>query len=77
MVPVEDCTVSFGVLGAFASVAIASTSFLFFLRVRAIYLQSRCITAVFGILWLVIVVLNVMEFASLRAGQFRYDLADA
>ncbi|KZP11880.1 hypothetical protein FIBSPDRAFT_937235 [Athelia psychrophila] len=35
------------------SVAIASTSFLFFLRVRAVYRQSRTITILFGALWAV------------------------
>ncbi|KZP06559.1 hypothetical protein FIBSPDRAFT_902716 [Athelia psychrophila] len=35
------------------SVAIISTSFLFFLRVRAVYLQSRTITILFGALWVV------------------------
>ncbi|KZP25921.1 hypothetical protein FIBSPDRAFT_855201, partial [Athelia psychrophila] len=36
-----------------SSVAINSTSFLFFLRVRAVYLQSRTITILFGALWVV------------------------
>ncbi|KZP25923.1 hypothetical protein FIBSPDRAFT_855207, partial [Athelia psychrophila] len=36
-----------------SSVAINTTSFLFFLRVRAVYLQSRTITILFGALWVV------------------------
>ncbi|KZP19059.1 hypothetical protein FIBSPDRAFT_1045805 [Athelia psychrophila] len=47
------CTTLFAGLTMSASVAIASTSFLFFLRVRAVYRQSRTITMLFGALWAV------------------------
>ncbi|KZP32802.1 hypothetical protein FIBSPDRAFT_943790 [Athelia psychrophila] len=48
-----NCTAVFTGLIITSSVAIASTSFLFFLRVRAVYLQSRTITILFGALWVV------------------------
>ncbi|KZP32807.1 hypothetical protein FIBSPDRAFT_882140 [Athelia psychrophila] len=48
-----NCTAFFAWLIISSSVAIASTSFLFFLRVRAVYLQSRTITILFGALWVV------------------------
>ncbi|KZP32817.1 hypothetical protein FIBSPDRAFT_848093 [Athelia psychrophila] len=48
-----NCTAFAAGLTISSSVAIASTSFLFFLRVRAVYLQSRTITILFGALWVV------------------------
>ncbi|KZP22069.1 hypothetical protein FIBSPDRAFT_491275 [Athelia psychrophila] len=48
-----NCTALFACLIITSSVAITSTSFLFFLRVRAVYLQSRTITILFGALWVV------------------------
>ncbi|KZP07903.1 hypothetical protein FIBSPDRAFT_1052717 [Athelia psychrophila] len=48
-----NCTAFFAWLIITSSVAIASTSFLFFIRVRAVYLQSRTITILFGALWVV------------------------
>ncbi|KZP11882.1 hypothetical protein FIBSPDRAFT_1050419 [Athelia psychrophila] len=48
-----NCTALFACLIISSSVAITSTSFLFFLRVRAVYLQSRTITILFGALWAV------------------------
>ncbi|KZP04027.1 hypothetical protein FIBSPDRAFT_671104, partial [Athelia psychrophila] len=44
------------------------TSFLFFLRVRAVYLCSRSVTVLFGILWLIVATLNIYTDASIRAG---------
>ncbi|KZP23539.1 hypothetical protein FIBSPDRAFT_1042960 [Athelia psychrophila] len=48
-----NCTAFVAGLTTSSSVAIASTSFLFFLRVRAVYLRSRTITILFGALWVV------------------------
>ncbi|KZP26081.1 hypothetical protein FIBSPDRAFT_364529 [Athelia psychrophila] len=48
-----NCTAFFAGIIITSAVAIASTSFLFFLRVRAVYLQSRTITILFGALWVV------------------------
>ncbi|KZP32798.1 hypothetical protein FIBSPDRAFT_848069 [Athelia psychrophila] len=48
-----NCTAFAAGIVTSSSVAIASTSFLFFLRVRAVYLQSRTITILFGALWVV------------------------
>ncbi|KZP07357.1 hypothetical protein FIBSPDRAFT_939567 [Athelia psychrophila] len=46
------------ILGACATVSVASTSFLFLLRVRAVYLQSIYATTIFGTFWLVVTCLN-------------------
>ncbi|KZP11731.1 hypothetical protein FIBSPDRAFT_1050541 [Athelia psychrophila] len=46
-----NCTAFFAGLIITSAVAMASTSFLFFLRVRAVYLQSRTTTILFGALW--------------------------
>ncbi|KZP16261.1 hypothetical protein FIBSPDRAFT_866100 [Athelia psychrophila] len=48
-----NCAALVAGLTTISSVAIASTSFLFFLRVRAVYLRSRTITILFGALWVV------------------------
>ncbi|KZP03558.1 hypothetical protein FIBSPDRAFT_1055205 [Athelia psychrophila] len=48
-----NCTAFSAGLIMSSAVAITSTSFLFFLRVRAVYLQSRAITILFGTLWVV------------------------
>ncbi|KZP10010.1 hypothetical protein FIBSPDRAFT_1051548 [Athelia psychrophila] len=50
------------------------TSFLFFLRVRAVYLRSRSVTALFGILWLITVILTIFSYVSVRAGDTPYCL---
>ncbi|KZP16251.1 hypothetical protein FIBSPDRAFT_866092 [Athelia psychrophila] len=49
-----------------SSVAITSTSFLFFLRVRAVYLRSRTITILFGALWVVTSTVGI-SFSTLAA----------
>ncbi|KZP14265.1 hypothetical protein FIBSPDRAFT_1048909 [Athelia psychrophila] len=48
-----NCTAFDAGLVTSSSVASASTSFLFYLRVRGVYLQSRTITILFGALWVV------------------------
>ncbi|KZP02484.1 hypothetical protein FIBSPDRAFT_880302 [Athelia psychrophila] len=48
-----NCTAFFAGIIITSSVAIISTCFLFFLRVRAVYLQSRTITILFGALLVV------------------------
>ncbi|KZP32791.1 hypothetical protein FIBSPDRAFT_1012776 [Athelia psychrophila] len=54
-----NCTAFAAGLTMSTSVAIASTSFLFFLRVRAVYLQSRTITIMFGALWVVTISIGI------------------
>ncbi|KZP33552.1 hypothetical protein FIBSPDRAFT_943344 [Athelia psychrophila] len=67
LVPRHDCAVVVGMLGACSSVSVASTSLLFLLRLRAIYMRSRNITAVFCALWLVTMALILQAYASLKA----------
>ncbi|KZP26076.1 hypothetical protein FIBSPDRAFT_1041127 [Athelia psychrophila] len=61
-----NCKAFFAVLIITLSVAITSTSFLFFLRVRAVYIQSRTITIIFGALWVATASANI-GFAALAA----------
>ncbi|KZP26776.1 hypothetical protein FIBSPDRAFT_928449 [Athelia psychrophila] len=62
----DNCVFFIAVIGP-CCVATALTSFLFFLRVRAVYLKSRSITVVFGTLWLITAALLLTAQISLRA----------
>ncbi|KZP11653.1 hypothetical protein FIBSPDRAFT_1050581 [Athelia psychrophila] len=53
--------------GGCTALSIASTSFLFLLRVRAVYLQSARITAIFGTLWLVTVAFAIQSATTIHA----------
>lgn len=72
VIPVGHCASYFSVLGFFCTAAIAATCFLFFLRVRAVYLHSQIITIVFGAIWLGMTALNVSGgiIEIIDAGQF-------
>ncbi|KZP04186.1 hypothetical protein FIBSPDRAFT_878768 [Athelia psychrophila] len=61
-----NCTAFVAGLVTSAFVAIASTSFLFFLRVRAVYLRSRTVTTIFGALWVATASTSI-SFAALAA----------
>lgn len=61
-------------LATCAVMTVASTSFLFFLRVRAIYLKSRYVTALFGLLWIIAIALNTLAAGSLRVGKHQHGL---
>ncbi|KZP09151.1 hypothetical protein FIBSPDRAFT_964168 [Athelia psychrophila] len=62
-----DCDALVKIFGACAALSIASTSFLFLLRVRAVYLRSARITAIFGILWIVTVAFAIHSAATIHA----------
>ncbi|KZP25787.1 hypothetical protein FIBSPDRAFT_949899 [Athelia psychrophila] len=64
LAPVGDCVAIFIATGVFSTMSIATTSYLFLLRVRAVYLQSRPITIVFGGLWLTMIALVILANAS-------------
>ncbi|KZP02297.1 hypothetical protein FIBSPDRAFT_970179 [Athelia psychrophila] len=66
LAPVGNCEVFAVVLATFAVGSIACTSFLFFLRVRAVYLQARYITFIFGGLGLVMVAVQIFNSTTLR-----------
>ncbi|KZP12857.1 hypothetical protein FIBSPDRAFT_897855 [Athelia psychrophila] len=51
---IADCQVFWHVLSATSTIGGAATSFLFFLRVRAVYEKSLPVTIAFGIFWLAI-----------------------
>ena len=67
--PVESCLAIVAALDTCSVVTVTSTSFLFFLRVRAVYLQSRFITILFGTLWLVTTALSVLNCVAAYPGQ--------
>ena len=77
VVPLDDCAPLIAVLGICGVTTTSTTSFLFLLRVRAVYLQSRRITVLFGTLWLVTVVLNIFTNALLSGSQCLQGFIDA
>ncbi|KZP04535.1 hypothetical protein FIBSPDRAFT_968057 [Athelia psychrophila] len=66
-VPTGHCEPLVALLGTCGVTLGTCTSFLFFLRVRAVYQHSRSVTAFFGILWLAVAILNIVTYSSLRA----------
>ncbi|KZP04023.1 hypothetical protein FIBSPDRAFT_1054944 [Athelia psychrophila] len=66
--PTGHCAPLVALLVTIAATRTICTSFLFFLRVRAVYLHSRFVTALFGILWLITATLNIVADVSIRAG---------
>ncbi|KZP06614.1 hypothetical protein FIBSPDRAFT_764148, partial [Athelia psychrophila] len=52
--PISQCQVLWHILSATSTIGGAATSFLFFLRVRAVYEKSIPVTIAFGIFWLAI-----------------------
>ncbi|KZP14901.1 hypothetical protein FIBSPDRAFT_1048550 [Athelia psychrophila] len=59
LAPAENCAVLAVMLGTCAVMSLSFTSLLFLLRVRAVYLRSRYVTALFGAFWLVTVSVNI------------------
>ncbi|KIM77109.1 hypothetical protein PILCRDRAFT_12289 [Piloderma croceum F 1598] len=57
---IDDCKAIKYVEGAFLEIGVTATSLLFFFRVKAVYNNSRIITAFFGLLWLAITGLNIL-----------------
>lgn len=77
--PVRSCKTISALAGICSTVGVASTSYLFFLRVRAVYSQSKSITVLFGALWFATVVLSISTntFQVLGAGQCQCSLTSA
>lgn len=68
--PVENCEAIELALAISGPLSVAATSFLFFLRVRAVYLRSKCVTVVFGVLCAATVAVDVFARATFHAGQY-------
>lgn len=64
-----NCQLLMDMIGMTSSIGGAATTFLFFLRVRAVYMKSTRITTLFGGLWLVTLALGVLAATTLRAGE--------
>ncbi|KZP11644.1 hypothetical protein FIBSPDRAFT_1050574 [Athelia psychrophila] len=62
-----DCDALVKLYGACAGLSIASTSFLFLLRVRAVYMRSARTTAIFGTLWIVTVAFATHSATTIHA----------
>ena len=75
-IPQENCELPIQLGGPLELLAVVTTTFLFFLRVRAVFLQSRLATIVFGILWLPVPILNVLAVATLHVSQYWNYLID-
>jgi hypothetical protein len=68
--PIDDCNALTYVEGAFLEIGIAATSLLFFIRVRAVYNHSRTITALFGLLWLMVTSLHILLLLGVKRGAY-------
>ncbi|KAJ6570571.1 hypothetical protein DFH09DRAFT_1033071 [Mycena vulgaris] len=53
--PIQACNTAFVAFSCFYSLVISTSTFLFLLRVRAVYDGDRLVTATFGFLWLTVV----------------------
>lgn len=72
VLPLESCKTLLAFLGMCSALTGASTSLLFLLRVRAVYLKSTCVTVVFGAIWLIVLALNVAASSTIRPGEPHY-----
>lgn len=57
--PIADCTLYINAMGGMSALGSSANSYLFFLRVRAVYENARSITIVFGVWWLVLLCTNL------------------
>ncbi|KAF8171226.1 hypothetical protein K438DRAFT_1982216 [Mycena galopus ATCC 62051] len=65
--PLSACNTAFIAFNSFYSIAVSSSAFLFFWRVRAIYGASRVVTLLFGVLWLAVLATSIPVLVSGRA----------
>ncbi|KZP29605.1 hypothetical protein FIBSPDRAFT_195126 [Athelia psychrophila] len=65
----NSCDGFWSAIGTAIAITIGSTSFLFLLRVRAVYLGSRNVTAVFGVLWLITMGLVILAAVTTHLGH--------
>lgn len=68
-----NCELIFIVEAVITIISIASTSYLFLLRVRAVYLKSRYITAFFGVLWIIAIAGNILATSTTRFRELHSD----
>jgi hypothetical protein len=55
--------------GSLLEIGVSATSLLFLFRVKAVYNNSRIITAFFGLLWLAITGLNTLIMLAISPGM--------
>ncbi|KZP29386.1 hypothetical protein FIBSPDRAFT_1038803 [Athelia psychrophila] len=66
---VPGCAPLFAMSATCAFLATVCTSFLFFIRVRAVYLKSRLITFAFGAVWIMTIAVNLIQYSAVHAGH--------
>ncbi|KZP14905.1 hypothetical protein FIBSPDRAFT_1048554 [Athelia psychrophila] len=76
LAPAENCLVLAVMLGTCAVMSLSFTSLLFLLRVRAVYLGSRYVTALFGAFWIVTISVNIALTTKVDAGHDPSPAAD-
>jgi hypothetical protein len=69
VVSMDDCKALKYFKGSSLEIGVSATSLLFFFRVRAVYNNSRIITAFFGLLWLAITGLNTFILLGISPGM--------
>ncbi|KAJ7238946.1 hypothetical protein C8J57DRAFT_1193584 [Mycena rebaudengoi] len=57
--PLSACNTAFIAFNSFYPIAVSSSAFLFFFRVRAIHNNSRVVTVIFGVLWLAVLATSI------------------
>ncbi|KAF7368430.1 hypothetical protein MVEN_00166000 [Mycena venus] len=57
--PLEACNTAYIAFNSFYPVGVSAAAFLFFLRVRAIYIGDRLVTIIFGFLWLAVLASSI------------------
>jgi len=70
--PIANCAFLKYIEGIFFEIAVPATSLLFFFRVKAVYNQSRIITAFFGFIWLAIAGLSILIMLGITGDRIPY-----
>lgn len=66
---IADCQSLEYAIGAFFELSVSATSFLFLLRVRAVYNRSKTVTVIFGFLWIAIVGTAFVMIIGIKGGE--------
>ncbi|KIM88427.1 hypothetical protein PILCRDRAFT_814319 [Piloderma croceum F 1598] len=71
-VSMDDCKTLVYIKGSLLEIGVPATSLLFLFRVKAVYNNSKIITAFFGLLWLVITGLNTLILVGISPDHIPY-----
>jgi hypothetical protein len=67
---IDNCGALKYVEGIFFEIAVPATSLLFFFRVKAVYNNSRIVTAFFGVLWVAIAGLSILIMLGITGSEY-------